>query len=151
MFAKAPSTKQSCPASVSSDSDIQEITNPVEVSLEPVPKCSKPDDNTAALSPAPSAPVSEEEKPSDESNIEDETEMSPEELEKEARLQRGDEIIDLIAVTDNITEWIEVLEDAAPVGPKSLRALAADCLKLARKKQDYRSTVLFAALVDFYR
>ncbi|KAJ7337389.1 hypothetical protein DFH08DRAFT_1014352 [Mycena albidolilacea] len=151
MFAKAPSTKRSRPASVSSDSDIQEITNPVEVSLEPAPKCSKPDDNTAASSPAPSAPVSEEEKPSDESDIEDETEMSPEELEKEARLQHGDEIIDSIAVTDNIAEWIEVLEDAAPVGPESLHALAADCLKLARKKQDYRSTVLFAALVDFYR
>jgi hypothetical protein len=118
--------------------------------LEPPPKCSKPDDNAAALSLAPPVLVHKEEQHSDESNIEDETEMSPEELEKEARLQHGNNIVDSTVVADNIAEWIEVLEDAAPVGPENLNALAADCLKLARKKQDYRSTVLFAALVDFY-
>ncbi|KAJ6477742.1 hypothetical protein C8R45DRAFT_934397 [Mycena sanguinolenta] len=47
-------------------------------------------------------------------------------------------------------EWIHVLEDAAPPGPDELHSLALDCPKVAQKEQDYRSTVLFASLADFY-
>ncbi|KAJ7934884.1 hypothetical protein B0H13DRAFT_1854876 [Mycena leptocephala] len=44
-----------------------------------------------------------------------------------------------------------VLDDAAPLDPSELGCLAADSLKKARKLKDFCSTVLFAALVDFYR
>jgi hypothetical protein len=44
-----------------------------------------------------------------------------------------------------------VLEDAAPLDPASLGALASDSLKSACKNKDYHSTMLFAALVDFYQ
>jgi hypothetical protein len=45
---------------------------------------------------------------------------------------------------------VDVLDDAAPRGPDELESLATDCLKVAQKQQDYCSTVLFAALADFY-
>src|SRR5258708_2490574 len=83
--------------------------------------------------------------------MEDKVELDPEELEEQARQADGDVAIDSIAEADDIAEWVDVLDDAAPPGPDELRSLGADCLKVARKQQDYRSTVLFAALVDFYR
>ncbi|KAJ7935007.1 hypothetical protein B0H13DRAFT_2305164 [Mycena leptocephala] len=73
-------------------------------------------------------------------------------LEQEARLKEGDAAIDSIAVADEISSWIDtVLDDAAPLDPSELGCLAADSLKKARKLKDFLSTVLFAALVDFYR
>ncbi|KAJ7870623.1 hypothetical protein B0H14DRAFT_2571208 [Mycena olivaceomarginata] len=63
----------------------------------------------------------------------------------------GDAAVDSIAVADDIAEWVDtILEDAAPLETDQLQSLASDCLKAARKNKDYRSTVLFAALVDFY-
>ena len=47
--------------------------------------------------------------------------------------------------------WITILDDAAPLEPAELGALAADSLKAARKAKNFRGMVLFAALVDFYR
>jgi hypothetical protein len=88
---------------------------------------------------------------SDESAIEDEQDISLEELKEEAWEEEGDAAVDSIVVADDIAEWINTaLDDAAPSEPDALCSLAADCLKTARKNQDYRSTVLFAALVDFY-
>ncbi|KAF8139572.1 hypothetical protein K438DRAFT_1785531 [Mycena galopus ATCC 62051] len=151
MFAKAL-PKRSRAISVSDD-DVLEISPPIDTSSQPPEKRSKPDGSQASSSASSSVPGENKDEaisPAD-SDIEEEPEISPEELEKEARLEHGDEAVNSIVVADNIPEWIEVLEDAAPLDPASLGALASDSLKLARKNQDYRSTVLFAALVDFYR
>jgi hypothetical protein len=84
-------------------------------------------------------------------SIEEEVEILPEELEEQARLEDGDTAVDSIAIADDIAEWVEtILDDAAPPESDKLHSLATDCLKDARKKKDYRSTVLFAALVNFY-
>ncbi|KAJ7648975.1 hypothetical protein DFH06DRAFT_996741 [Mycena polygramma] len=84
--------------------------------------------------------------------LDDEDSVSPELVEIAARLAQGNAAIDSIIVADEISEWVDtVLDDAAPVEPSELGFLAADCLKKARKSHDFRSTVLFAALVDFYR
>ncbi|KAJ6632498.1 hypothetical protein B0H10DRAFT_2251958 [Mycena sp. CBHHK59/15] len=89
---------------------------------------------------------------SDESEVENEIDIAPEELEEQARQVEGDMAVDSIVVADDIAEWIDtVLDDAAPRELDELCSLAVDCLKDARKKHNYRSTVLFAALVDFYR
>jgi hypothetical protein len=149
MFAKAPA-KRSC---VISDDEVLEISPPMETSFLPPAKRSKPDNDLAAFSSSSSVPGENNDEGTSpaESDIEEEPEVSPEELEKEARLEHGDAAVDSIAVADDIAEWIEVLEDAALLDPTSLGALASDSLKLARKNKNYRSTVLFAALVDFYR
>ncbi|KAK7065030.1 DDE family endonuclease [Favolaschia claudopus] len=88
---------------------------------------------------------------SDESEPVSEVELEPEQIEEEARDLYGDEAVDSVAEADDVAEWVEILEDAAPPEPDRLQALAADCLRIARKQHDYRSEVLFAALVDFYR
>ncbi|KAJ7123021.1 hypothetical protein C8R44DRAFT_735628 [Mycena epipterygia] len=136
--------------------DIQEIPEPTGSSshlmkrLKIVPTAS----SSSELSFAPMF-EEEEDSSSDDSglsDIQEEIEMPLEELEKQARLEHGDEIIDSIAVADDIAEWVDtVLEDAAPLRLDQLGSLASESLKVARKKKDYRSTVLFAALVDFYR
>jgi hypothetical protein len=54
-------------------------------------------------------------------------------------------------IADDIAEWIEVLEDTALLDPTSSGALVSDSLKVACKNKNYHSTVLFTALVDFYR
>jgi hypothetical protein len=50
-----------------------------------------------------------------------------------------------------VGEWNDVLDDAASEDLVVLEALAQEGLKKARKTHDYRSEVLFASLVDFYR
>ncbi|KAF7342874.1 DDE family endonuclease [Mycena sanguinolenta] len=116
---------------------------------------SSSDDDIQEISGMSSAPVPEEEEESSSSNeseIVDEVDISPEELESAARQKEGDAAVDSIAIADDIAEWVyTILEDAAPLEPDQLQSLASDGLKAARKKKDYRSTVLFAALVDFYR
>ncbi|KAJ7182123.1 hypothetical protein C8R46DRAFT_985245 [Mycena filopes] len=78
--------------------------------------------------------------------------MSGDALEAEARATEGDAAVDSIVVADEIAEWVEtILDDAAPLAPAELASLALDGLKSARKSKDFRSTVLFAALGDFYR
>ncbi|KAJ7325750.1 hypothetical protein DFH08DRAFT_816827 [Mycena albidolilacea] len=115
---------------------------------------SSSEDDIQVISGMSSAPVPEEEEESsssDESEILDEIDISPEELESAARQKEGDAAVDSIAVADNIAEWVDtILEDAAPLETDQLQSLASDCLKAARKNKDYRSTVLLAALVDFY-
>ncbi|KAJ7150019.1 hypothetical protein C8R43DRAFT_1088096 [Mycena crocata] len=79
-------------------------------------------------------------------------EVTPEVLEREACSRDGDGAVDSIITADEIAEWVDtVLDDAAPLAPAELGSLAGDCLKHARKSHDFRGTVLFAALVDFYR
>jgi hypothetical protein len=144
MFAKAAHKRARAP----SPDDVQEI-----------PVSSSKRQRTDLLSPSVALREEEEESSSsdsspssDESAIEDERDISPEELEEEAREEEGDAAVDSIVVADDIAEWIDTaLDDAAPSEPDALCSLAADCLKTACKNQDYRSTVLFAALVDFYR
>ncbi|KAJ7788804.1 hypothetical protein B0H14DRAFT_3503735 [Mycena olivaceomarginata] len=82
--------------------------------------------------------------------LNDNNEVQPELLEEEARSQEGNAAIDSIVVTDEIAEWVEtVLDDAAPLHPLELASLAADGLIKARKLQDFRTTILFAALTGF--
>ncbi|KAJ7894057.1 hypothetical protein B0H13DRAFT_2339437 [Mycena leptocephala] len=51
---------------------------------------------------------------SDESEVEDEIDIAPEELEEQARQADGDTAVDSIVVADDIAEWIDtVLDDAA--------------------------------------
>ncbi|KAJ6591911.1 hypothetical protein B0H10DRAFT_1960705 [Mycena sp. CBHHK59/15] len=53
---------------------------------------------------------------------------------------------------DDIADWVDtVLDDAASRKPAELEALVVASLKTARKEQNYRNSVLFAALADFYR
>ncbi|KAJ7916578.1 hypothetical protein B0H13DRAFT_2323190 [Mycena leptocephala] len=114
MFANAPA-KRSRAISVSSDDDVLEISPPTDTSSQLPAKRSKPDENLDASSASSSVPNENNDEaisPAD-SDIEEEPEISPEELEKEARLEHGDEAVDSIAVADNIAEWIEVHEDAA--------------------------------------
>ncbi|KAJ6617728.1 hypothetical protein B0H10DRAFT_2189833 [Mycena sp. CBHHK59/15] len=86
------------------------------------------------------------------SDLGNDEEQHSELLEQEARSKEGDVTVDSIIVADEIAEWVEtVLEDTAPLDPSELASLAADGLKKARKSKDYRSTILFAALTDFYR
>ncbi|KAJ7882883.1 hypothetical protein B0H13DRAFT_1890653 [Mycena leptocephala] len=93
----------------------------------------------------------EEESSSDESGDEEE-EPVPEQVEEQAREEHGDEVVDSIVLADDVADWVDtVLDDAAPQDPKELVALTAASLKTARKQKDYRSEVLFASLVDFYR
>ncbi|KAJ7128547.1 hypothetical protein C8R44DRAFT_732881 [Mycena epipterygia] len=83
---------------------------------------------------------------------EEEEEPVPEQVEEQAREEHGDEVVDSIVLADDVADWVEtVLDDAAPRDPKELGPLAAASLKTARKQKDYRSEVLFASLVDFYR
>ncbi|KAJ7107219.1 hypothetical protein C8R43DRAFT_1091981 [Mycena crocata] len=88
-------------------------------------------------------PVSEDmESSANESELPDDGQISPEQLEAEAHERDA----------DNIAEWVDTtLDDAAPLEPSELGALASECLKKAQKDQVYCSTILFAALVDFYR
>ncbi|KAJ7458981.1 hypothetical protein FB451DRAFT_1406157 [Mycena latifolia] len=89
---------------------------------------------------------------SEELEFEDEIEISPEVLETEARFRDGDAAVDSISAADEVAEWVHtVLDDAAPLEPAELGSLAEESLKTSRKAKDFRSTVLFAALVDFYR
>jgi hypothetical protein len=93
-----------------------------------------------------------EELPADEPDLEDEPDISPEELEKDAQLHNGNAAVDSIIDADNIAEWVDtILDDAAPLDPPELAALAVDCLKTARRNKDFRGSILFAALADFYR
>jgi hypothetical protein len=93
----------------------------------------------------------EEESSSDELGDEEE-EPVPEQVEEQAREEYGDEVVDSIILADDVADWVDtVLDDAAPQDPKELGALAAASLKTARRQKDYRSEVLFASLVDFYR
>ncbi|KAJ8496210.1 hypothetical protein ONZ51_g1255 [Trametes cubensis] len=58
----------------------------------------------------------------------------------------------LIEDAERVAEYTEdVLESSAPKTPKQLYALADDGRCKARKAQDYRSEVLFASLMDFYK
>jgi hypothetical protein len=116
-------------------------------------------DNTASSSIATVDLREEEEESSSGSELEnsgaelnDNNEVQPELLEEEAHSQEGNAAIDSIVVTDEIAEWVEtVLDDAAPLHPSELASLAVDGLRKARKLQDFRTTVLFAALTDFYQ
>ncbi|KAJ7498083.1 hypothetical protein B0H11DRAFT_1998594, partial [Mycena galericulata] len=122
-----------------------------------------PDDAIEEISPLPGASVkrvkmdppelpTEEESSSDELGEEEEEEPMPEQVEEQAREELGDEVVDSIILADDIADWVDtVLDDAAPRDPKELGSLAAASLKTARKQKDYRSEVLFASLVDFYR
>ncbi|KAJ6609468.1 hypothetical protein B0H10DRAFT_1954582 [Mycena sp. CBHHK59/15] len=84
--------------------------------------------------------------------VEDEIDIAPKELEEHAWQAEGDTAVNSIVVADDIAEWIDtVLDDVAPRELDELCSLATDCLKDACKKHDYRSTVLFSALVDFYQ
>jgi hypothetical protein len=79
-------------------------------------------------------------------------ETSAQVLEAEARTAEGDAAINSIVVADEIPEWVDtILNDTAPLDPAELASLAVNGLKKARKSQDYRSTILFSALGDFYR
>ncbi|KAF8138009.1 hypothetical protein K438DRAFT_2119523 [Mycena galopus ATCC 62051] len=148
MFAKASAT-QKRPRASSLDDDIQEI--PAHANPSKRPRTDSVDTSVSAP-PSISQREEEEESSSEESAAEDEEEIAPEELEERARETDGDEAIDSIAIADNVAEWVDsILDDAAPLDPDELRALAADGLNAARKNKDYRSTVLFASLVDFYR
>lgn len=152
MFSKALPQKHAHTVSVSSDDGIEEI---------PAPAAKRLKLNTASSSALPAPSFEEEEESSSaesevpssaESEIHEEVDISPEQLEIEARLENGDDSVDSIVVADEIAEWVEtVLDDAAPLGHAQLGSLAADCLKIARKNKDYRSESYFAALVDFYR
>ncbi|KAF8214613.1 hypothetical protein K438DRAFT_1955664 [Mycena galopus ATCC 62051] len=113
---------------------------------------SSSEDDIQEISGISSALVPEEEEESssdDESEILDEIDISPEELEAEARQQEGDAAVDSIALADEIAEWVDT-EDSAPLETDKFHSLASDYLKAAQKNKDYCSTVLFAALVDFY-
>ncbi|KAJ6533251.1 hypothetical protein B0H19DRAFT_1081407 [Mycena capillaripes] len=93
-----------------------------------------------------------EESSSDELDEEEEVEPPPEQIEEEAWEEHGDEVVNSTILADNVAEWVDtILDDAAPQEPQELGALAALSLKLARKQKDYRSEVLFASLVNFYR
>ncbi|KAJ6613380.1 hypothetical protein B0H10DRAFT_1951537 [Mycena sp. CBHHK59/15] len=115
--------------------------------------------NTSASSSAAADELREEEESSSssesetgKSDLDNDEEQHPELLEQEACSKEGDVTVDSIIVADEIAEWVEtVLEDTAPLDPSELASLAADGLKKARKSKDYRSTILFAALTDFYR
>ncbi|KAF8166298.1 hypothetical protein K438DRAFT_2066618 [Mycena galopus ATCC 62051] len=121
-----------------------------------------PDDGMEEISPLPGASFKrvrrdspelpmEEDSSSDELG-EEEEEPLPEQVEEQAREEHGDEVVDSIILADDVADWVDtVLDDAAPWDPKELGALAAASLKTARKQKDYRSEVLFASLVDFYR
>ncbi|KAJ7804447.1 hypothetical protein B0H14DRAFT_3486189 [Mycena olivaceomarginata] len=94
----------------------------------------------------------EEESSSDELGDEEEEDPVPEQVEGQAQEEHGDEAVDSIVLADDVADWVDtVLDDAAPRDPQELGALAAASLKTARKQKDYRSEVLFASLVDFYR
>jgi nitric oxide reductase large subunit len=83
--------------------------------------------------------------------LNDNNEVQPKMLEEEARSQEGNAAIDSIVVADEIAEWVEtVLDDTALLHPSKLASLAANGLRKARKLQDFRTTILFAALTDFY-
>ncbi|KAJ7624166.1 hypothetical protein B0H17DRAFT_1340407, partial [Mycena rosella] len=138
------------PRAVSSSSD------EVEISSGPAP--TKRLKGDSASSSAAAVELREEEESSSgsesetgKSDLDDNEEQHPELLEQEARSKEGDVAVDSIIFADEIAEWVEtVLEDAAPLHPSELASLAADGLKKARKSKDYRSTILFAALADFY-
>jgi hypothetical protein len=101
MFAKVPA-KCSC---LISDDEVLEISRPTETSFPPPEKCSKADSNLAASSVSSSFPGENDETVSPAvSDIKEEPEVSPEELEKEARLKHGDEAVDSTAVADNIAK-----------------------------------------------
>jgi hypothetical protein len=132
------------------DDEIQEIPAPAKSS-----KHARTDSIDPSLVVPSSVSQCEEEEESssssEESAAEDGGEIPPEQLEKQARELDGDEAIDSIAIADDVAEWVDtILDDAAPLKPDELHALAVDGLKAARKNKDYRSTVLFAALVDFF-
>jgi hypothetical protein len=123
-----------------------------------------PDDGIDELSPFPGAafkrlrtnPLSDfptqDVSSSDELGDEEEEEPVPEQVEEQAREEHGNEMVNSVILADDVADWVDtVLDDAAPLDPKELGALAAASLKTARKRKDYRSEVLFASLVDFYR
>jgi hypothetical protein len=57
-----------------------------------------------------------------------------------------------VEAAEEVSEWVnDVLDDAASEDLVVLEALAQEGLKKARKTHNYRSEVLFASLVDFYR
>jgi hypothetical protein len=150
MFTKKAAKKRprSPSITISSDDDIEEILATASGSLQPAKR------HKTATSSSTATPINaqEEEESSEVSDIEDEVEVTTAELVQEARDTNGDAHVDSVAAADDIAEWVDtVLDDAAPLRPEELGALASECLKIARKKKDYRSTVLFAALVDFYR
>ncbi|KAJ7016406.1 hypothetical protein C8F04DRAFT_1281500 [Mycena alexandri] len=85
-------------------------------------------------------------------NEEEEEEPEPEQVEAQAREEQGDAVVDAAILVDDIAGWVDtILDDATPQEPKELGALAAACLKVARRKKDYASEVLFTSLVNFYR
>ncbi|KAJ7163044.1 hypothetical protein C8R46DRAFT_1221839 [Mycena filopes] len=89
---------------------------------------------------------------SDESGDDEQEELVPEQVVEQAREEHGDAVVDATILADDVADWVHtVLDDAAPRDPKELGALAAASLKTAHKQKDYRSEVLFASLVDFYR
>ncbi|KAJ7857810.1 hypothetical protein B0H14DRAFT_3637989 [Mycena olivaceomarginata] len=145
--------------SVSSD-EVVEVSPPPSPAI-PAAKRHKADNNSMSAGLLASVDLREEEEESSDSGdqmlanemeLADEDETSLELLEIEARLAEGSAVIESIAKADEIAEWVDtVLDDAAPLEPMQLEFLAADCLRKSRKSKDFWSTVLFAALVDFYR
>lgn len=136
--------QQKRPRAASLDSDIEEIPSLPSSSFKRL------------RTDPPELPVpAEEQEPAsseDELGADNEEELVPEEIEKQAREVQGDKQVDSIVVADDIADWVDtVLDDAAPRNPDELYELAKDSLKAARKQKNYRSEVLFASLADFYR
>ncbi|KAJ7911238.1 hypothetical protein B0H13DRAFT_1875991 [Mycena leptocephala] len=145
------------PRAPSASPDYIEI---ITLAAPPPAKRQRPDDASGSTVTGPSTlpPLPQESDDEDEefvaneAELGDEVETSPDVLETEARAVQGDAAVDSIVVADEIAEWVDtILDDAAPLDPAELASLAVDGLKKARKSKDFRSTVLFAALADFYR
>ncbi|KAJ6550546.1 hypothetical protein B0H10DRAFT_1968821 [Mycena sp. CBHHK59/15] len=154
MFSKS-AAKRPRTVSISSD-DIEIISLPVDPQFPPSKraKTHDPSPDTSASVPSSSAldPAHGEAEFTVESELLEDLEVPPEQLEKDARSCEGDAAVDSIVAADDIADWVDtVLDDAASKEPAELEALEVASLKTARKEQNYRNTVLFAALADFYR
>ncbi|KAJ7690180.1 hypothetical protein B0H17DRAFT_1201760 [Mycena rosella] len=131
MFSKS-AAKRPRTESVSSD-HIEMISPPPDVQFPPPFKRAKTHDDVRAISesgPSSSAhdlAVRDEEAEftSDKSDLLEEPEVPPEQLETEARLCDGDAAIDAIVAADDIADWVyTILDDAASKEPDELEALA---------------------------
>ncbi|KDQ61785.1 hypothetical protein JAAARDRAFT_45287 [Jaapia argillacea MUCL 33604] len=73
--------------------------------------------------------------------------------EVDASEMRDDpEEVEKVQEAEQVAEWVEgVLDDAAPKSPLELQILAEKGHTKARKDKDYRSEILFASLVNFYK
>ncbi|KAJ6621933.1 hypothetical protein B0H10DRAFT_2214741 [Mycena sp. CBHHK59/15] len=154
MFSKS-AAKRPRTVSISSD-DIEIISPPVDPQFPPSKraKTHDPSPDTSASVPSSSAldPAHGEAEFTAESELLEDLEVPPEQLEKDPRSREGDVAVDSIVAADDIADWVDtVLDDAASKEPAELEALAVASLNTARKEQNYRNTVLFAALADFYR